>query len=123
MKSRSLEQRQLKAIPILARSKSVKQGAKEAGITRTTYYNWIKDPEFRRTLTRERQKLFDEAMTKLQVLAPDAVETLERAMKDQDLNKARLASTTILNFCFKGKEAIDFEERLQKIEEILSIRT
>lgn len=123
MKSGNLKQRQLQAIPILARSRSVKEGTKRAGITRPTYYNWMKDPEFKKALDQEKLKLFDEAMAKLQAMAMDAVDTLGKAMKDKDLNKARLASTTILNFCFKGKEAMDFEERLQKIEEILELRS
>ena len=54
-----LTDRQLKAIPIIVASPTYTQGCKNARLNRTTFYDWMKDPQFKAELDRQRDRISD----------------------------------------------------------------
>jgi len=52
-----LTDRQLKAIPHLVSSPTYTQGCKKAKVNKGTFYKWLKDPEFKVELDRQRDEV------------------------------------------------------------------
>lgn len=50
IKYQGLSQKQMEALPHLVSAQTVESGCKAAGVSKTSYYNWIKDPSFRAQL-------------------------------------------------------------------------
>jgi hypothetical protein len=73
----ALIDRQSKAIPIIVANHTISQGAERAGIERCTYYDWLKEPEFKAELDRQRDDITAEAFGALTQSLTKAVETLQ----------------------------------------------
>ena len=56
-----LTARQLKAIPHIVSSHTYTKGCKKAKINKTTFYKWLKEPEFKAELDRQRDEIAAEA--------------------------------------------------------------
>ena len=109
-----LAPRQQAAIPHLLTGRSNVEGCKKARISRKTFYEWLKDPVFRKELKAQRETLIAEALENLKGNMTNAVETLvtllDTATSD---NLKRLLAKDILEYSMKAREQ---EELLQRIE-------
>jgi hypothetical protein len=56
-----LSRRQLKAIPFLVGSPTYTQGCDKAKINKATLYKWLKQPEFKAKLDRQRNEIVEAA--------------------------------------------------------------
>ena len=56
-----LTDRQLKVIPIIVTSPTYTEGCKKAKLNRTTFYDWLKQPDFKTELDRQRDEITAEA--------------------------------------------------------------
>ncbi|HBH87258.1 MAG TPA: hypothetical protein DDY17_06635 [Syntrophaceae bacterium] len=75
-----LNNRQLKAIPILIGCDTVEDAARKTGISKNTLYTWMKIEEFDQAVSSARKKLLDKAMNKLMNVSMKAVITLEKLL-------------------------------------------
>jgi len=116
-----LTKRQLRAIPHIVRAKTYSEGIKNAGIGRTTFYEWLKQPEFKAELDRQRHQLADEAFAVLEQNLRRAVEALIGLVDTKDNRLRRLACKDIIDHVLKFRELKDLEERLKAIEEKLQV--
>jgi hypothetical protein len=115
-----LTDRQLKAIAVIVASPTYSEGCKKAKINRTTFYEWLKEPEFKAELDRQRDKITAEAFAILTQNITRAVETLTGLLDTQDNRLKRLAAKDVIDFIIRHKENEDLEKRLTVIEQRLA---
>jgi hypothetical protein len=109
--------KQQKALPILASSSNYDDACQTAGISRGSYYRWLKQPLFKSELERLRNEIVGNAMNSLKSSAHKAVDTLVGLMdKKSHPGIQRAAANDVLNHMMKYKELSEFEERLQELE-------
>ena len=118
-----LSDRQLKALPYLAGSRTLSEGARLADISRTTFYRWMEDIEFRRELEHIRDEASELAHVELKGLMLKSVIVLSEALEDSNafvrLRAAQIALTTHL----KASEIKDIEKRLDLLSDALPLWT
>ncbi len=112
--------RQVLAIPILAVEPTVEGGAAKAGVSKKTAFKWLKDPDFKEKVDRQRREFAQGALDQLKVNAPKAVDTLVALLKaDRDSIKLR-ASMGILDFTVKALDFERIEKRVNDLERRLA---
>ena len=115
-KKPQLTDRQLKAIPHLVSSPTYTQGCKKARVNKATFYKWLKDPEFKAELDRQRDEVAAEAFGVLSQSLTKAVETLAGLLDNEDDRLKRLTAKDIIDFIIRHKENEDLDKRLTEIE-------
>jgi len=115
-----LTARQLKAIPHIVSRPTYTEGCKKARINQTTLYKWLKEPEFKTDLDRQRDEVTAEAFGILSQGLTKAVETLVGLLDNKDNRLKRLAAKDVIDFIIRHKEIEDLDKRLEAIEQRLS---
>jgi len=115
-----LTDRQLKAIPHIVSCSTYTEGCKKAKINKTTYYKWLKDPEFKAELDKKRNEVVSDAFGILSQGLTKAVENLVELLDHTDDRLKRMACKDIIEYVLKHKEIEDIDERLTAIEQRLS---
>ena len=115
-----LTDRQLKAIPHIVSCSTYTEGCKKAKINKTTYYKWLKDPEFKAELDRRRDEVVSDAFGILSQGLTKAVENLVELLDHTDDRLKRMACKDVIEYIIKHKETEDLDERLTAIEQRLS---
>jgi len=118
----SLNSRQLKAIPILIGCNTIEDAARQTGISKNTLYAWMKQEDFEKAVFEARKKLFDKAMHKLMNVSMKAVITLEKLLDAESEAVRRAAANDVLGHILKYQEISEIEDRLDKVENIVSER-
>ena len=75
MQKSVLNPKQVRAVTHILESNSVEKAAKKAGVSRSTIYNWMRDPGFKEQLERERRAVFEEGLNALKMAAAKAART------------------------------------------------
>jgi len=114
-----LSRRQLKAIPFLVGSPTYTQGCEKAKINKTTLYKWLKNPEFKAELDRQRSEIVEAAFGMIAQNIEKAISTLVGLLDTSDDRVKRLTSNDIIGHFLKHKELRELEERIGRIEERL----
>lgn len=96
------------------------EGCKKARLNRTTLYKWLKNPEFKAELNRQRDEITAEAFGVLSQSLTKAVETLAGLLDNKDDRLKRLVAKDVIDFIVRHKENEDFDKRLTAIEQRLS---
>jgi len=112
----TVTEKQLKAIPVILEAKSIAEGVKKARISRTTFYEWLKDSKFKAEFTRQRKEVVELALHELKASASEAVKVLRELLKSESEAIRLRASITILEHVSKFKELEEIEERLTELE-------
>ncbi len=115
-KKSELTARQLKAIPVIVANPTYTKGCKKAKLNRTTFYEWLKIPEFKTELDHQRDEVVAEAFGVLSQGLTKAVETLVGLLDNKDNRIKRLAAKDIIDFIVRHKENEDLDRRLTEIE-------
>jgi len=71
-----LTDRQLKTIPFIVTGSTYTEGCEKAQVDRTTLYEWLKQPEFKAELYRQRNEIAEEAFRALENSLSKAMNTL-----------------------------------------------
>ena len=103
MSKKKLTERQLKAIPHIVSSPTYTEGCKKAKINRTTLYEWLKEPEFKAELDRQREEVAAEAFGVLSQGLTKAVEALVGLLDNKDDRLKRLVAKNIIDFIVRHK--------------------
>jgi len=115
----ALNNRQLKAIPVLISCDTVEEAAQQIGVARTTLYSWMEQEEFSTALKTARKKLLDKAMNKLMNVSMKAVRTLENLLDAESESVRRAAANDVLGHLLKYRELSEIEERLECVEKVV----
>lgn len=111
-----LSARQRQVIRILMQSRSIEEGAKWAGLSRTTIYKWLRLPPFQEELSRRRNELMDVGMDTLKSQFEKAAAVLGGLLNSDNETIRRHAANDVIGHAIKAKEIQELEERLSKIE-------
>ena len=111
-----LTDRQIKALPHLVSSATYTEGCKKAKVNKTTLYKWLRIPEFKAELGRQRDEVAAEAFEMLSQGLTKAVEALVGLLDNKDDRLKRLAAKDIIEHILKRKEIEDLDKRLKAIE-------
>ncbi|MFC1739107.1 phBC6A51 family helix-turn-helix protein [Planctomycetota bacterium] len=122
MSKAKLTARQLKAIPHIVSSPTYTKGCKKAKINKTTLYKWLKEPEFKAELDRQRDEIAAEAFGVLSQSLTQAVEALVGLLDNKDNRLKRLTAKDIIDLIIRHKENEDLDERLKEVEKLLAER-
>lgn len=119
----SNEAKKEKAIEALLREPNTAQAAKAAGISEATMHRYLKEPAFREAYKRTRAQLLDNTVTVLMAVSLEAVKTLQAIMSDKESPvPCRLgAARSLLEWSFKSREMLEYEERLRVLEETVKV--
>ena len=115
-----LTPRQLKTIPIIISCTTYTEGIKKAKVGRKTFYEWLKLPEFREEMARQRDEVTTEALENLVQSMNRAIEVLVSLLDNGDAKLKRLVCRDILDYVLKYQENKALEERLVVIEKALT---
>lgn len=115
-----LTDRQLKAIPMIVTSHTYSEGCKKAKLNRATFYEWLKIPEFKAELDRQRDEITAEAFGVLSQGLTKAAETLVGLLDNKDDRLKRLAAKDVIDFFVRHKENEDLDKRLKEVEKRLA---
>ena len=118
-KKEGLNNLQRKAIPIILASKTISEGVKKAGIKRETFYQWIRDPEFKAEFTGQRQEIIDLALHELKTSASDAVSVLRELLQAEGEGVRLRTAQAILENVLKSIEIENLERRIEELERSL----
>ena len=119
-KTIKLTDRQLKTIPAIVSSPTYTEGIKKAKVSRKTFYQWLKQPEFKAELDRQRNDIAAEAFGVLSQGLTRAAETLVGLLDNKDDRLKRLAAKDVIDFIIRHKENEDLDERLTEVEKQLA---
>ncbi len=115
-----LNAKQHRAIPFIVTSPTIIEGAKKAGVNPKTYYEWLKQPEFKAELDRQRNKITEEAFRTLEHSLTKAIGTLTSLLDTNDSRLKRLVCNDIIDHILQRKEIEDLDKRLIAIEQRLA---
>ncbi len=121
-KTTSLTDRQLAALPHIAASSTLSQGARAADIGRATLYRWLQDDQFRHALDRLQSEATDFARSELQTLMLKSILMLSDAMEDPNADIRLRAARATLYLALKVKDIKDIEGRLETIDDAFAPR-
>ena len=120
---KTLTHKQLKSIPVLLTEPNYEAARAKLGIGQTTLYRWLGDENFKNALAQERNKVSNDALSRLKTCLSQAVETLYDIMTRSASEQARRqASESMIRYAMKGYEIQNINERIERIEKILQER-
>lgn len=113
----SLSKRQTQALPIFASNLTIEEACERAGISRNTFYEWLKEPQFKSELDRLRNEIVNEAVNHLKITSTKAAKTLGDLLeRDDSPTVQRAAANDVLGHVMKFMELKELEDRLADIE-------
>jgi hypothetical protein len=116
-----LEPGQERAIIALLSEPTLKAAAASAGISETTLWRWLREPNFKVAYQRARQEALGRATTRLAALVEVAVEALDEIVADRAVspNVRVSAASRIIDFALKAAEIEEVQARLEELEAAL----
>lgn len=108
--------RQRKLLACLIIESDISAACRTAGISRQTGHRWLKCPEFRAALERERDKLFSDALATIKSHVNTAATKLGELLATDDDRVRRLACNDIIGHALRIREIEGIERRLEQLE-------
>ena len=108
--------RRTAAVLALLSAGSIDGAAERAGISRSTIFEYLKDPEFRGELERARAAAFNGGLSTIKGGTEKAAHVLLALLESRNETTRRRTAETILSFALKIYEGRDLEERLRALE-------
>ena len=116
-----LEPAQERAIIALLSEPTLRAAASSAGISESTLWRWMRDPDFRVAYRRARQEVLERATARLGTLVEVAVEALGEIVAERTVSPhVRVSAVSrIIDFALKAAEIEEVQARLEKLEAAL----
>ncbi|MBS0624376.1 MAG: hypothetical protein JSS62_07150 [Verrucomicrobia bacterium] len=111
-----LTERQIKALPHFIGSTSEAEACRQAKLAKQTYYDWLKEPAFRKSLKDLRDRALENAVETLKTHATRAVGVLVGLLDRDNPSLQRNVANDILGHVAKFKELNELEMRLEALE-------
>ncbi len=119
----TLTRKQLKAIPVIISAKTITEGVKQAGISKTIFYEWMKNDNFKNEFISRQNDIIETALMELKGLSSEAVEKLGTLLRESVNENIKLKAIALtIEHTIKMKEIENIEERLRELEMRLNIR-
>lgn len=111
-----LSTRQRDVILALADARTVAGAARQAGVSRSSVYNWLKDEAFRAEVGRVRDLLFQEALDMVNGAMAKAVGKLVEQLDHGSSSIRYKAAAEICRLGMEIRERAEIEAKLQDLE-------
>jgi hypothetical protein len=118
-----LSRKQEQAIAALLTAATVEAAATAAGVGERTLRNWMRQPAFSRAYQDARRLVVETALTRLQQVTGDAVETLRRNLTCKKPAAEIRAALGILDLAVRAVEVGDLAQRVEELESLISERS
>lgn len=117
-----LSKRREAAIAILLQTSTLVDASKQIGISYSTLWRWLQEPNFQRALKEAKKQAVSHATSTLSKICHESVLTLQEIMNDNEAPaSARVsAAKCVLESGLKGIELDDLEARLAALERELT---
>lgn len=117
-----LTPRQEKVIAALMETPVVSKAVRRAGVSRETYYSWVRTSDvFRAAIRRQTSEMYEYQLAQMRNLTAKAGEELARLLEHKD-GRIRLgACKQILEIGARAHELLDISERLAKLEKNIPV--
>ena len=112
-----LTPKQRRGIAALLLTGDTAKAAKEAGVSRQTFYRWRKMPHFQQELREAEDAALGDLSRRLVSLSEKAATALEDALDAPELRFRLRAAEIILGRLLQLREQVDIEGRLAALEE------
>ena len=100
-----LSPKQVKALPIFCVQLNIEKACSEAGISKQTFYQWMRKSVFRRRLKEMRFAIGSQSIEQLKIESKKAAETLVQLLGEGNPPAVRRAAANdILNYVLKFRE-------------------
>jgi predicted ArsR family transcriptional regulator len=113
----NLTSKQEQAIIALLSEATFAAAAEKAGVSEVTIHRWLKQPEFKAAYREARRDANEKAFAQLQQSSWAASSTLIRLLASGSDSVRLRAAQAILDQSNKGIEQLDFQERLEELEQ------
>jgi hypothetical protein len=117
---KGLSERQKKALPYFATCTSSSDACKKAGVSRNTFYEWMKNPLFKKELFGMQNSVVAEAYAELKIATTKAARALVHLLDEENPLIVKGAANDVLNHVVKFAEINEISERLDKIENFVN---
>lgn len=113
--------RQKRTIEALLTCRTAVEALEQVGVSRTTYYRWMNNPDFVLHLREAEALGLDEATRYLDTGRYNALETIEGLMATSESDAIRLRAAQIyLDVSVKFRETASIEQRITELERIMN---
>lgn len=98
----------------------IQTAAKQAGISETTAYRWLKQDDFQELYRQAKREAVAQAVSRLQQKSSAAVEVLTEVAEDKEAPASSRVSAakTIIEMALKAVELEDIVKRIEQLEEM-----
>ena len=114
--TKSLTDKQLRAIPFLLAAASIEEGCKQAKVGMATVYEWLKNETFRGEIRRQRQEIVTGSLETLKANVGKATETLVGLLDSQSEGIKYRTAKDIIEFTLRTTEDEGLEARIDALE-------
>jgi hypothetical protein len=118
--SEEISGKQAQLIALLLTERTIDDACKKANVSVSTYWRWMKEPNFLTEYRSTRSRILENTVAKLQSLSTDAIEALERNLHCENPSIEIRSATIILEHSAKGVEALNLLVRVEELESIIS---
>jgi hypothetical protein len=114
-----LPRKKQQAIAALIEAPTIKEAAGIVGIGEATLFRWLQDTDFQIAYRDAKRRVVDQAITRIQRISGQAVETLKNIMIDNDMPASSrvTAARAVLDMSVKAVELENLTSRIEAIEE------
>ncbi len=112
---------QLQAINSVLTEKNIDVALKKVGLSRQTFYNWLKNETFKTAYEQAKSELVGAALDALQANLEKAISVYSSLLNSENENIRRQVAEGIIAYNLKLKENLEFENRLENLEKFILI--
>jgi hypothetical protein len=112
-----MKRSQQMAMPYLISCKSYTEAAAQIGVSVTQIYEWLKEPEFKMELDKQRNEVVDHAICTLKLNTTKAAETLVELLQCENNSIRRGVANDILDHVMSFIELKELEARIKLLED------
>jgi phage terminase small subunit len=111
-----LTEKQVTTIREVITARTITAGLRKAGVSKTSFYDWLRQPHFKAEIERQRREVTKEAFDNLKAATSEAVVVLRELLKSFDESIRLRTAQTILESVLKAMEIEEVESRIIKLE-------
>ena len=112
-----LSGRQLRAIPLIVVSPTIREAAKTLEISERTIYRWLQEPDFHEELVRQRNLAAELALQQIRGLLDRTAPSYVELMRDPDSSIRLRATNAVSTLGYRINEGQNLLAKLEELEQ------
>lgn len=115
-KEQNLTEKQRTVITKVIGARTITDGLRKAGVSKTTFYDWLRDDDFKQEIERQRREVTKQAFDDLRAGLTEAITVLRALLQSKEESIKLRAATTIVENVLKSIELTEMEDRICRLE-------